>query len=51
MEDVKASSLYLSEDVLAWQNTLAAYGDVLKLKANNNGKAKKDRDLVALDKW
>ncbi|XP_028406694.1 uncharacterized protein LOC114529143 [Dendronephthya gigantea] len=51
MEAVETSSLYLNEDVEAWQNALAAYGDVLQLKANNNGKAKRDRDLVALDKW
>ena len=52
METAKTSCLYVNEDALAWRTTLDAYNDVLKLKANKEkSKAKKDRDLVALDKW
>jgi hypothetical protein len=52
MEKPKASSLYTNEDVLAWKTALEAYNDVLKLKASKeSSKTKKDRDLVALDKW
>ena len=52
MEGDKTISLYTNEDVQAWRSTLKAYNDVLKLKASKETtKAKKDRDLVALDKW
>ena len=52
MEAAKTSCLYVNEDALAWRTTLDAYNDVLKLKANKEkSKAKKERDLIALDKW
>ncbi|CAB4000161.1 Hypothetical predicted protein [Paramuricea clavata] len=52
MEKPKPSSLYTNEDVSAWKTALESYNDVLKLKASKeSSKTKKDRDLVALDKW
>jgi hypothetical protein len=51
-EMAETTCLYVNEDALAWRTTLGAYNEVLKLKAKKEtSKAKKDRDLVALDKW
>jgi hypothetical protein len=37
---------------MAWRTAFVAYNDVLSLKASKeSSKAKKDRDLVALDRW
>ena len=51
MENSAPVFLYTSGDINAWRNTLAAYGQVLKMKAVKERKDKKDKDLVALDCW
>ena len=51
MENTAPSFLYTCSDVAVWRDTLEAYECVLKMKADKEGKIKKDKDLVALDSW